>query len=114
MFSVCIMCQIKCKPWPFVISILNEHLSFLVACLVTNGNRVFLKRNQMVLREQSQDGPVTESSYFLGDPPPDPRFLASLGALSLAQPHNCLIELPGPTLGMSLVNLLSVGSVCIY
>ena len=35
------------------------------------------------------DGPVGESSYFLGDPPPDPRFLASLGALSLAQLHNC-------------------------
>jgi hypothetical protein len=24
-------------------------------------------------------------SYFLGDPPPDPRFLASLGALSLVE-----------------------------
>ena len=31
------------------------------------------------------DGPVSASSYFLGDPPPDPRFLASLGALSVAQ-----------------------------
>jgi hypothetical protein len=28
---------------------------------------------------------VSKSSYFLGDPPPDPRFLASLGALSLAE-----------------------------
>jgi hypothetical protein len=26
---------------------------------------------------------VSKSSYFLGDPPPDPRFLASLGVLSL-------------------------------
>jgi hypothetical protein len=26
---------------------------------------------------------VGELSYFVGDPPPDPRFLASLGALSL-------------------------------
>jgi hypothetical protein len=26
-------------------------------------------------------GPVSKSSYFLGDPPPDPRFLTSLGAL---------------------------------
>jgi hypothetical protein len=30
-------------------------------------------------------GPVSEPSYFLGDPPPDPRFLASLGALSLGE-----------------------------
>jgi hypothetical protein len=30
-------------------------------------------------------GPVSKSSYFLGDPPPDPRFLASLGALSLVE-----------------------------
>ena len=29
------------------------------------------------------EGPVSKSSYFLGDPPPDPRFLASLGALSM-------------------------------
>jgi hypothetical protein len=28
------------------------------------------------------EGPAGESSDFLGDPPPDPRFLASLGALS--------------------------------
>ena len=34
------------------------------------------------------EGPASKSSYFLGDPPPDPRFLASLGALSLAQFHN--------------------------
>jgi hypothetical protein len=29
--------------------------------------------------------PVSKSSYFLGDPPPDPRFLASLGVLSLVE-----------------------------
>jgi hypothetical protein len=34
--------------------------------------------------------PGSKSSNFLGDPPPDPRFLASLGTLSLAQLHNCL------------------------
>jgi hypothetical protein len=28
-------------------------------------------------------GTVSKSSYFLGDPPPDPRFLASLGTSSL-------------------------------
>jgi len=28
---------------------------------------------------------VSKSSYFLGDPPPDPRFLASLGGLSLVE-----------------------------
>jgi hypothetical protein len=37
---------------------------------------------------------VSKSSYFLGDPPPDPRFLASLGTLSLVQLHNCLTEHP--------------------
>jgi hypothetical protein len=30
-------------------------------------------------------------SDFLGDPPPDPRFLASLGALSLAELHHCCV-----------------------
>jgi hypothetical protein len=34
-------------------------------------------------------GPVSKSSYFLGDPPPDPRFLASLGALSLVEHDHC-------------------------
>jgi hypothetical protein len=31
------------------------------------------------------------SSYFLGDPPPDPRFLASLGTLQIGnlQLHHC-------------------------
>jgi hypothetical protein len=32
---------------------------------------------------------VSNSSYFLGDPPPDPRFLASLGELSLAELDQC-------------------------
>ena len=31
------------------------------------------------------EGPLTKSSCFLGDPPPDPLFLASLGALSLVE-----------------------------
>jgi hypothetical protein len=35
-------------------------------------------------------GPVCGSSDFLGDPPPDPRFLASLGALSWADLHHCV------------------------
>jgi hypothetical protein len=38
------------------------------------------------------DGPVSKSSCFLGDPPPDPRFLASLGALSLLHLRNYLGE----------------------
>jgi hypothetical protein len=32
-----------------------------------------------------------KSSYFLGDPPPDPRFLASLGALSLVEHDHCFV-----------------------
>jgi hypothetical protein len=35
-------------------------------------------------------GSVSKSSYILGDPPPDPRFLASLGALLLAHLHHSL------------------------
>jgi hypothetical protein len=31
------------------------------------------------------------TSYFLGDPPPDPRFLASLGMLSSGQLHHFFI-----------------------
>jgi hypothetical protein len=34
------------------------------------------------------EGPVSKSSYFLGDPPPDPHFLASLGALPSATGYN--------------------------
>jgi hypothetical protein len=33
----------------------------------------------------SSKGPAGGSSDFLGDPPPDPRFLASLGALSCVE-----------------------------
>jgi hypothetical protein len=36
-------------------------------------------------------GHVSKSSYFLGDPPPDPRFLASLGALSLVELDHCSV-----------------------
>ena len=34
---------------------------------------------------------VSKSSYFLGDPPPDPRFLASLGVLSLVEFDHCFV-----------------------
>jgi hypothetical protein len=40
------------------------------------------------------EGPVSMSSYFLGDPPPDPRFLASRGTLHGTAPS--LTEHPGP------------------
>jgi hypothetical protein len=33
------------------------------------------------------EGPVGKSSDFLGDPPPDPRCLASLGGLSWVELH---------------------------
>ena len=38
------------------------------------------------------EGPVGKSSYFLGDPPPDPRFLASLGALSSVELHHKVLD----------------------
>jgi hypothetical protein len=45
-------------------------------------------------RSDRSDGPVNQSSYFLGDPPPDPRFLASLGALSLVElDHYSVVDL---------------------
>jgi hypothetical protein len=38
--------------------------------------------------------------YFLGDPPPDPRFLTSLGALQEAQIlSSLLVGLEGPQMG---------------
>jgi hypothetical protein len=43
-------------------------------------------------RCKEQPGPedlVSKSSYFLADPPPDPRFLASLGTLSLVELDHC-------------------------
>jgi hypothetical protein len=41
--------------------------------------------------------PAGGSSDFLGDPPPDPRFLASLGAQSLVELHHSgnLVDLFG-------------------
>jgi hypothetical protein len=39
----------------------------------------------------SLDQPAGGSSEFLGDPPPDPRFLASLGALSSVELHHCCV-----------------------
>jgi hypothetical protein len=35
--------------------------------------------------------PAGGTSAFLGDPPPDPRFLASLGALSWVDVHHCCV-----------------------
>jgi hypothetical protein len=35
---------------------------------------------------------VDMSSYVLGDPPPDHRFLASLGALPVVLLYNCLVR----------------------
>jgi hypothetical protein len=40
------------------------------------------------------EGPGGGSSEFLGDPPPDPRFLASLGALSLIELDHCSLVDP--------------------
>ena len=41
-------------------------------------------------------GPAGGSSDFLGDPPPDPRFLASLGAQSRVElHHSCVVDLFG-------------------
>jgi hypothetical protein len=40
------------------------------------------------------EGPGGGSSDFLGDPPPDPRFLASIGALFLAElGHCCAVDI---------------------
>jgi hypothetical protein len=47
-------------------------------------------------RASRSEGSVSKSSYFLGDPPPDPRFLAALGALSPVEPpfmERLLVEL---------------------
>jgi len=33
----------------------------------------------------------SKSSHFLGDPPPDPRFLASLDTLSPVEPDHCSV-----------------------
>jgi hypothetical protein len=48
------------------------------------------------------EGPVSKLSYFLGDPTPDPRFLASLGTLSPVELDHC-----------SVVDLLVVGRALI-
>jgi hypothetical protein len=42
------------------------------------------------------EGPVSKSSYFLGDPPPDPRFLASLGALQIGTLSSFFLGDPPP------------------
>jgi hypothetical protein len=41
------------------------------------------------LNDEKSHVVVSKSSYFLGDPPPDPRFLASLGTLSLVELDLC-------------------------
>jgi hypothetical protein len=59
---------------------------------------LFSRHNLPAVRRQlcmpsyaRSEGPVSKSSYFLGDPPPDPRFLASLGALSLVDLNHCSV-----------------------
>ena len=42
-------------------------------------------------QHRGQKDLFSASSYFLGDPPPDPRFLASLGALSLVGLDHCSV-----------------------
>jgi hypothetical protein len=45
-------------------------------------------------RRGTDSRPVSMSSYFLGDPPPEPCFLASLGALSLVElDHYSVLEI---------------------
>jgi hypothetical protein len=48
---------------------------------------------EIVLRAMRENGDLGEdgSSNFLGDPPPDPRFLASLGALSWVELDHCCV-----------------------
>jgi hypothetical protein len=53
---------------------------------------VNVTRVRLSLSLDRSEGPVRESSYFLGDPPPDPRFLASLGALSLVELGHCSVN----------------------
>jgi hypothetical protein len=62
------------------------------------------------------EGPFSKSSYFLGDPPPDPRILASLGSLSLIVLDHCfvvglfLFRQRGPRMSPVELHHLLVGS----
>ena len=55
------------------------------------------------------EGSVSKSSHFLGDPPPDPRFLASLAALSLLDPC-CILEILTGWSSHRLSSLIKVGT----
>jgi hypothetical protein len=47
----------------------------------------------LLFLESRAEGPASKSSYFLGDPPPDPRFLASLGTLPpVEHDHRCVVD----------------------
>jgi hypothetical protein len=54
--------------------------------LTRNCKKLENKKN----KNRNSEGLVSKSSCFLGDPPPDPRFLASLGALSPVKLLHCL------------------------
>jgi hypothetical protein len=50
-----------------------------------------LRKNSRYYPSKRSPGVTGGSSDFLGDPPPDPRFLASLGAQSWVELHHCCI-----------------------
>jgi hypothetical protein len=87
--------------------------SFVRLQLILPDEGVRAKRITGALGEKSSspshlDNYFSKSSYFLGDPPPDPRFLASLGALSPVEPsfmeRTLLVELH--KLGLSRLSLV--------
>ena len=51
----------------------------------------FLTSVYLMMPNHSHTKANSTSKYFLGDPPPDPRFLASLGALSLVELDHCSV-----------------------
>jgi hypothetical protein len=51
----------------------------------SESRRTARPRGEAITRSE---GPVSKLSYFLGDPPPYPRFLASLGALPSVTGYN--------------------------
>jgi hypothetical protein len=54
---------------------------------------------------------VSKSSHFLGDPPPNPRFLASLGPLSLVELDHCALKILS---GRTCPNDLLLGHLLVY
>jgi hypothetical protein len=60
--------------------------------------------NSLLNRMVRCKGPGSGSSDYLGDPPPDPSFLASLGALSLIELDQCPV---GDLLPVGQVLLMS-------